>query len=101
MEQVRLNLEPWSARTRRTDPSTSQAAAARVDEFAAEHYQRILRSLELGPASIYEIAERANITHVQVARRLPELLKGQRVRLIEGLVRRSPTGRSCRVWTLA
>jgi hypothetical protein len=83
-------------RARREDPPTSQLAAVRVDEFAAAHYQRILEAMR-EPSTIYEIAERAGISHVQVARRLPEM-EGKRVRVKAGLVRKGPTGRMCRVW---
>ena len=86
-------------RARRSDPGTSQEAAARACEFTAEHYQKIITALRAGPGTIYEVAERAGITHVQVARRTSEM-EGRRVRTLPGEVRRSPTGRKCRVWAL-
>jgi hypothetical protein len=83
-------------RARREDPASSQLAAARVDEFAAAHYRRILEAMP-EPSTIYEIADRAGISHIQVARRLPEM-DGTRVRVKPGLHRKGPTGRMCRVW---
>lgn len=88
---------PMRELARATDPVTSHAAAARVSEFAAEHYVRILRALDSGPAHIYAIAERAGLNHVQVARRITELANGHRVVTV-GQPIRGPTGRKCRVW---
>jgi hypothetical protein len=46
------------------------------------------------------LAERSGLTHVQVARRLPDLTQANRIRLT-GEEREGPTGRMCRVWALA
>jgi hypothetical protein len=106
MQQLSIFEYPASAvardppRARREDPVTSQLSAARVDEFAAAHYRRILDAM-VEPGTIYEVAERAGISHVQVARRLPELEAGNRVRVLPDLKRPSPTGRMCRVWCTA
>lgn len=85
-----------SPRSRTADPHTSHAAAERVDEFSHVHFGLILAALRHQPGTIYDIGRRAGLTHVQVARRLPEL---------EGLGRvmpngtaLGPTGRACRVW---
>lgn len=73
--------------------------AARTNEFAAAHYQKILTALsEIGKGSIYDVADRAGMSHVQVARRTAEM-DGKRIRTIPGEKRRSPSGRPCRVWT--
>lgn len=71
MHQYALSLEPVRARKR--DPETSQRAASKVREFAANHYNRIAAALRLGPATYVEIAERAGLERHAVARRLPEM----------------------------
>jgi hypothetical protein len=86
------NCDP--PRARREDPITSQLAAARVDEFSGEHFALIHKALE-APGTIYEIAERTGLSHVQVARRLPEM-KGRAQR--SGQKKPGPTGRACEVW---
>jgi hypothetical protein len=70
-------------RARRTDPETSHAAAAKA---------LILAALEKGNGNIYEIGKACGLTHVQVARRLPEM---------DGLQLAHPTDErreGCRVW---
>jgi predicted ArsR family transcriptional regulator len=89
------------ARARREDPVTSHAAADLVREFEGEHFAKVLKGLAEGSATIYELADRAGLTHVQVARRMPELEQAGRVRIREGEKRKSPTGRPCRVWEVA
>ena len=72
MSQMQLGLfEP--VRARRRDPATSQAAAARVDRFAAGHFAKILAALEQGPGTYREIAARAGLEPVAVARRMAEI----------------------------
>lgn len=97
MEQLGLRLDP--PRARRRDPATSQEAAERVREFEGEHYRLILEALAVAPGSIYAIAARSRLSHVQVARRLGEM-EGQRVKQT-GRTVLGPTGRKCREWTLA
>lgn len=69
--QFSLDLAP--PRARRSDPETSKRAAARAADFAESHHGRIYAALDQ-PGTIYEIAARCGMTHVQVARRLPERL---------------------------
>jgi predicted ArsR family transcriptional regulator len=93
-------------RARKRDPSTSKAAAAMVEEFSDSHYCAILGALALGPGTIYEIAGRAKLDHVAVARRLSELGTcglAKVVRRPDGgaLTRIGATGRPCRVWAKA
>jgi hypothetical protein len=79
-------------RARRTDPSTSHAAAKRVEGVVAQHYALILSALEQGTGNIYEIGARCGLTHVQAARRLPEM---------DSLGLAHPTDErreGCRVW---
>ena len=85
---------------RRNDPSTSKVAAARVIDFADGHYALIIAALAHGEATIYEIAERSGLSHVQVARRMPELAEAALV-VDTGSTKPSPSGRPCRIWRLA
>ena len=57
---------------RRSDPSTSHAAAKRASRVAPNHRNIITAALEHGPATIYDLAARTGLSHVQIARRLPE-----------------------------
>lgn len=82
---------------RRTDPVTSHEAAETVHHFASEHCRLILGSLSLyGSQSIFQIADSTGLTHVQVARRMPE---------IGGIevcgYGKSPSGRKCQVYRVA
>lgn len=71
MHQYALSLEPVRARKR--DPETSQRAASKVREFAANHYNRIAAALRDAPGTYTEIAERCGLERHAVARRLPEM----------------------------
>jgi hypothetical protein len=98
-QQLGLYL-PLRPLARRTDPSTSHVAAARAGSLAGAHQVKILEALAQGDGTIYVLAERSGLTHVQVARRLPDLTQANRIRLT-GEEREGPTGRMCRVWALA
>lgn len=87
-------------RARRTDPDTSKQAAERVSNFAAGHYAGIRCALVIGPATIYEIAARTGLDHVAVARRLSEMQRAG-IAAPTSETRPGPTGRQCRVWTVA
>lgn len=61
-------------RARRTDPSTSHAAAQRASAFASSHSGRILEVLKVhGWSAALDIAQISGLTVVQVDRRLPEM----------------------------
>lgn len=67
--------------------------------MAADHLAKILGSLIVdGAGTIYEVAARLGLTHVQVARRMPELEERGVARPRAGETRLSPSGRACRVW---
>lgn len=93
MEQLGLAIDPPKPRARRRDPSTSHAAAKRAAGSAATHRDRIMAALDAGKGSIYDIGARCGLSHVEVARRLPEL---KAMNLAE------PTGEiatdGCRLW---
>lgn len=72
MNQLAMNFEP--VRARRTDPETSQRAAAKVERFASGHFAKILAAMaELRTGTYREIAFEASLEPVAVARRLREL----------------------------
>lgn len=94
-------------RARRSDPATSKDAARAATSVAQAHFDRILAVLDVG-RTIYEIGALAGLSHVQVARRMPELetLGKARRRPIaiddDGdpvyATRPSPSGRACVLW---
>jgi predicted ArsR family transcriptional regulator len=87
---------------RRTDPATSHDAAARVDEFGDAHRAKILRALKsLGEAGAEQIASLCGIESYAIRKRLPELARLGYVRVIEGEIHKTSTGRSERVWVAA
>lgn len=91
---------PLAPRARGSDPETSHEAAKRVIDFAHGHYALILGSLKVsGPGTIYHLAERTGLTHVQVARRNAELHDAGWIEPT-GVNEASPSGRPCRVWRL-
>ena len=72
-----LDLAP-APRARRTDPDTSRIAAVKARVMQHAHHRAILVVLEQAtvPLNAFQIAERTSpqITQVQVARRMHELL---------------------------
>jgi len=72
------------------------AAAAGPGERRRDHVEAIHAALAAcGPQTIHELAARTLLTHVQVARRLPEM-SGQAE--VTSELRPGPQGRRCRVW---
>lgn len=83
---------------RRSDPSTSHAAAARVQEFSGSHRAQVLEALKrYGPLTVDQIATRTKLQSQQVNKRTFEM---QRLGLIDvtGEERLSASGRLERVW---
>jgi len=81
---------------RRDDPQTSKAAALSMTGPHAVHQYAIVNVL-WRPMTIYHIARLTGLTHVQVARRLPELRTMGHVRPT-GKTAAGDTGRECRLW---
>jgi hypothetical protein len=102
MSEPQLPLD-FSKRARRADPQTSHDAAASAGEFAHGHYALILGSLGLhGEQTIYQLAEHTGLSHVQVARRLPEMADAvPAMAKRTNRTRPSPSGRDCTVWERA
>jgi hypothetical protein len=91
MDQGLLNLEPPAPRARTGDPSTSHAAAKRAAGVSVDHRNRIMAVLDR-PQTIYELGARCGLSHVQVARRMPELQEQGRAEPTDG--KRD----GCRLW---
>ena len=69
------------------------------DPSAADHCDAIHTALlTLGAQTIHELAQATGLSHVQVARRLPEM-RGRAV--VTARTRPGPAGRLCRVWRAA
>lgn len=83
---------------RRTDPSTSHAAAEKSKNLAFQHYEKIVRCLQVHGANGKDgIAELTGLDGNQVARRLPELARHGYVELT-GRLTTSKSGRAEREW---
>lgn len=105
-DQLALCFVP-RRRARRSDPHTSRDAAAMAGDAVGEHCRRILAVLDSG-LTIYAIAERSGLTHVQVARRMPDLADAALARRrvigadddgrLRYATRPSPSGRQCALW---
>lgn len=69
---------------RATDPLSSLVAAENTPQFAGGHCDRILADLvKRGQATPHEMQCTTGLTVVQIDRRLPELLKAGRVRVVQ------------------
>lgn len=77
-----------------TRPDSGAGATRRRDHVEAIH----AALAACGPQTIHELAARTRLTHVQVARRLPEM-HGQAE--VTSELRAGPQGRRCRVWRIA
>lgn len=93
---------------RSDDPETSHEAAERVGEFAAGHHRKILAVLRRHPLGLtaYEIADHCDLEPHAIGKRLGEMERLHMIRqsLNEDgaeLTRKTPSGRSARVWVAA
>lgn len=69
---------------RATDPTTSVDAAERALLFSASHSERIVAALEQhGSQTAHELTVCTRLTVVQIDRRLPELAKAKRARVVQ------------------
>lgn len=70
-------------RARRSDPSTSHAAADRAANFAGSHADRILDALKaVGTGTPPSISEKTGLTIVQIDRRLVEMERKGLIRVV-------------------
>ncbi len=86
---------------RATDPATSVQAAEGAQLFRASHCERIVAALEQhGAKTAHELASLTRLTVVQIDRRLPELAKAKRARVVRaGGIDQTRDG--FRVWEVA
>src|SRR6185312_9393819 len=82
MSDAQLSLALSPPRARRRDPETSKEAAARVPEFAANHYGVIvLASKDRGPMTVSEIAAATGLLECAINKRTVELQRAQAIRV--------------------
>lgn len=95
-----LNVADARLLVRAHDPITSINAAEASAAFSGPHCDRILVALKEGAATPHELQATTGLTVVQLDRRLPELMRNGKVRVVqvngEDLIR----GKA-RVWELA
>lgn len=65
------------------DPLSSVLAAERTPLFVGKQHDRIMAALSRGPATAHEIEAITGLTVVQADRRLPELLKSGKARVVQ------------------
>lgn len=68
---------------RASDPLSSVQAAERAPEFAGNHCDRILAALRRRPATAHELQSATGLTVVQIDRRLPDLQKAGKARVVQ------------------
>lgn len=99
-EQIRNAGADVRHLVRARDPLTSISAAESAHAFSGAHCDRILAALKQGAATPHEMQKATGLTVVQLDRRLPELSRNGKVRVVqvggEDLVRGN-----ARVWELA
>jgi DNA-binding GntR family transcriptional regulator len=78
-----------------------RSSRRRRRQLAHDHHAKILDALEKHDGTIYELAAATGLTHVQVARRMPELQTAERH--ASWPAKRAPARAvgQCRVWELA
>lgn len=80
----RLPVADAAHLVRATDPATCVDAAQRAQLFKASHSERIVAALEQhGPKTAHELTVCTRLTVVQIDRRLPELSKAKRARVVQ------------------
>lgn len=68
---------------RARDPLSSVMAAERTPKFASGHCARILAALAKGQATPHEMQKATGLTVVQIDRRLPDLQKAGKARVVQ------------------
>ena len=83
---------------RASDPLSSVLAAEGAMAFAGSHYERILAALANGrQATPHELQEDTGLTVVQIDRRLPELQRAGKARVVQ-MAGEDLTRGGARVW---
>lgn len=94
----RLPVADAAPLVRAADPATSVDAAESAQLFKASHSERIVAALEQhGPKTAHELTVCTRLTVVQIDRRLPELAKAKRARVVQ-VEGRDVTREGFRVW---
>ncbi len=91
-------------RVRAHDAGTSVTAAERASKFAGKHCEAIAAALNGRDLTVREIAAAIGLTHIQVARRMPEMARGGQVHVVTHMVDgelKDLERDGCRVWRLA
>lgn len=70
-------------RARKHDPQTSKIAGINAGAFAVSHSERILLALDEGTKTPAEIGRATGLTVVQIDRRLPELQRAGKARVVQ------------------
>lgn len=81
-----LSLQAGNAQhlVRATDPLSSVMAAEAAINFAGKHCERILTALKAaGQATPHEMQDATGLTVVQIDRRLPDLQKAGKARVVQ------------------
>ena len=85
-------------RSRRTDPSTSHAAARKASFFADSHKGRIMAALQEGPRSTAGLAATKGLSIVQIDRRAWELETAKHIAYVKDESGNDVIVGGCRVW---
>jgi hypothetical protein len=98
VNQMALTFESPAPLARRSDPATSHAAASSARELQADHYLKIIATLQrYGALGKDGISARCGLTSYQVSKRLTELARLGAIRAT-GQTVRSTAGRAEREW---
>ena len=103
---IQLSMFEPHTLARKSDPSTSHAAAARVGEFRKMQHDTILRVLRhRGQLTAFDIAAFCALDAHEIGKRLSEMERVGLIRVVlnEGriVMRLAPSGRQARVWAVA
>ena len=95
----RLPVGEALRRARSTDPETSHQAAEGASAFVGSHCARIRKALEgVANATPHELTIATGLTVVQIDRRLPELEREGRARVVIGVDGKPLQRGGSRVW---
>lgn len=93
-------VHPPAPRARRTDPTTSHAAAKRAENFVGTHVEQIQEALVFAQGTAREISAVCGLTVEQIDRRLPEMQRAFLVRVVTNDGLGDLTRDGFRVWEL-
>lgn len=89
----------WPGLARATDNANAHEAARAASAFVSHHQLAIVRALfEHGPMGRFALARVTGLDAVAIARRMPELVRDGRARVVPEARERTPSGRTGSVW---